>query len=90
MPEKSSKLQKKKQENEVVQCVFESNVSTFDTKQNEDHVHLALTESTHDSSLNDKNCDWFEPTSLEKRKLCNREIWTPFWFSLIARCKREQ
>ena len=32
----------------------------------------------------------FASTSLEKRKLCNQEIWTPIWFSLIARCKREQ
>ena len=58
MPEKSSKLQKENQENEVVQCIFETNALTFDdTKQSEDHVRLALTESTHDSSLNDKNCD---------------------------------
>ena len=58
--DKSSRLQKENQENEIVQCTTETNASIFDdTKRNEEHVRLALTNSTHDSSSNDKNCDWF-------------------------------
>ena len=32
-------------------------------------LNLALTESTHDSSSNDKNCDWFEQVNAEENAL---------------------
>ena len=70
IPEKSSKLQKENQENEIVQCTFETNALTFDDiKQNEEHVHVAFTENTHDSSSNEKNCDWFEQVNVEENAL---------------------
>ena len=65
--DKSPKLQKEKQENEVVLCTDEKNASTFnDTKQNEEHVHIALAESTHDCSSNEKKCDWFEQVNAKE------------------------
>ena len=68
--EKSSKLQKENQENEIVQSTFETNISTFDnSKQNEEHALLALTETTFDSSSIDKNCDWFEQVNAKENTL---------------------
>ena len=46
---------KKNRGNEVVLSTDETNASTFDdTKQNDEHVLVDLTESTHDSSSIEK------------------------------------
>ena len=63
-------MQKENQENEVVQSTFETNTPTFDnSKQNEEHARLALTETTFDSSSIDKNCDWFEKVNATENAL---------------------
>ena len=63
-------MQKENLENEVVQCNSETNALTFDdTKQNQEHVRLALAESKHDSFSNDKNCNWFEQINAEENGL---------------------
>ena len=61
----------------VAQCTFETNALTFDDiKQNEEHVHVALTESTHDSSSNENNCDWFEQVNAEENALGSNKTTT--------------
>ena len=63
-------MQEENLENEVVQCTDETNAVTFDdAKQNEEHVHIAFIESTHDSSSNEKNCDWYEQANAEENVL---------------------
>ena len=60
---------KKIKKMKLCKCTFETNASTFDvTKQNKEYARRSLTETIHDSSSNDKNCDWFKQVNAEEKR----------------------